>query len=301
MPNLSYSVIEAPQAAPPRVSLLASAQEISDSSRWQAGLAFEPIGCGNQGGFNLLCPTSETSSQFSTKSVELAEGIDVQEYEPYVLWFSDSCSSATFMSRDFVGRALARYQVSESAYMASEFWSGQVAQAAGSPNFYLQNGDANDAGLGVAWPAAKALGRLQYAVGMVQGFYGRYMIHAPRDIASFWLELGLIRREGVLLLDAFDNIVVADGGYSGNGPNGEQRSATSGWVYATDPVQVRRDGQVRLLPDRDEVMGGAALDRSNNFIEWRVERLVAAYPAGCLHASIEVDLCEIDCPEIDAS
>jgi hypothetical protein len=300
MPNLSYSVIEAPQVAPPRVSLLASAQEISDGVRWQAGLAFEPIGCGPQGGYNIPCPTSETFTAFRTKSGDPAD-VDVQEYEPYVLWFSDFCSSATFMSRDFAGRAIARYQVNESGFMASEFWSGQVAVAAGSPNFFLQNGDAFDAGLGAAWPLAKALGRLQYSVGREQGFYGRYMIHAPRDIASAWLELGLIRREGVLLLDAFDNIVVADAGYSGDGPEGEPRSVDTAWVYATDPVQVRRDGQIRLLPDREEAMGGAALNRNNNLIEWRAERLVAAYTAGCLHTSIEVDLCGSDCPDIIVS
>ena len=66
-------------------------------------------------------------------------------------------------------------------------------------------------------------------------------------------------------------------------------------------MQVRRDGQIRLLPNREEVMGGAAMNRDTNLIEWRAERLVAAYPAGCLHASIEVDFCLTECPEIPAS
>jgi len=303
MPNLSYSVIDAPQVAPPRVSLLASAQEVSDSTRWQSGFTFEPVGCGPQGGYNVLCSTSETSSQLSEKNLAPSETLAgaVQEYEPYVLWFADACSTATFMSRDFSGRAIARYQANESAFMAFEFWEGSVASSAGFPNFYLTNGDASDAGNGAAWPIAQSLGKLQHEVGIQESFFGRYMIHAPRDIASAWYALGLIRKEGAVLLDAYDNIVVADGGYSGAGPQGEARTATTAWVYATDPVQIRRDGQIKLLPDRDEAMGGAALNRDVNLIEWRVERLVAAYPAGCLHASIEVDLCLTDCPEISAS
>jgi hypothetical protein len=304
MPNLSYSVIDAPQVAPPRVSLLASAQEITDNARWQAGLTFEPVGCGPVGGVNVLCPTDETLSAYSSKIIggesesEVPAPGGVQEYEPYVLWFADSCSTATFMSRDFVGRALARYQANESAFMAFEFSTGNLAVANGLPNFYLQNTEAFDAGFGVAWPVARALGQLQYQIGMGLGFFGRYMIHAPRDVASMWLEFGLIRREGALLLDAYDNIVVADAGYPGGSPEGNPRTTHTAWVYATDPVQVRRDGQVRLLPERDEVMGGAALNRDTNLIEWRVERLVAAYPAGCLHAAIEVDLCETECPDI---
>lgn len=305
MPNLSYSVIDAPQVAPPRVSLLASAQIVDDNSRWQAGLTFEPVGCGPQGGWHVLCPTDETPTDYRVKSSSSSsEGPvvgGVQEYEPYALWFSDSCSTATFMSRDFVGRALARYQANESAFMAFEFAMGQVATAAGSPNFFLSNGDAVDVGGGSAWPAMQALGRLQEQVGQFNGFFGRYMIHAPRDVASAWFAYGLIRREGNLLLDAYDNIVVADAGYTGAGPEGEARTSTTAWVYATDPVQVRLDGQVTLLPNRDEVMGGAALDRDTNFIEWRVERLVAAYPAGCLHTAIQVDLCADSCDEISVS
>jgi hypothetical protein len=302
MPDLSYTVVEAPQVAPPRVSLLASAQEVNDNARWLSGITFEPVGCGQVGGFAPLCTDSETPSFLASKptsSSEFPQEPSIVEYEPYGLWFADVCSTATFQSRNFVERAMARYMANESGYMAYEFWAGSVASALGLPNFYLQNGDATDVGLGSAWPVFQALGRLQVEVGVIGGYYGRYMIHAPRDVVSLWYAAGLIRREGTVLLDAFDNIVVADAGYTGGGPAGEMRSPTTAWIYATDPVQVRRENQVRLLPDRDEVMGGAALNRDTNLIEWRVERMVAAYPAGCLHLSVEVDLCDTECPSID--
>lgn len=301
MPNNSFSVIEPPRQTPPRVSLLASAEEVNDNTRWQAGITFEPVGCGFSGGQFVGCADSETPSSLTVKSVGGEGGapsVPVVEYEPYTLWASDQCSPATFQSRDFVDRATARYLATESAFMANEFWDGNVAQGASFPNFYLANGDATDVGSGDVFPVEIGLPVLQNAVGMSGFYFGRYMIHAPRDVASAWYKAGLVRREGALLLDAFDNIVVADGGYPGSGPNGESRTATTAWVYATDPVQVRRDGQIRLLPSREETMGGSALDRDTNLVEWRVERLVAAYTANCLHLAVQVDLCETDCPSL---
>lgn len=302
MPNNSFTVIEPPRQTPPRVSLLASAEEVSDNTRWQAGITFEPVGCGFSGGLFVGCADSGTSSAYTEKVVSgEADGasVPVVEYEPYTVWASDKCSAATFQSRDFVDRATARYLATESAFMANEFWEGNVADDASFPNFYLSNGDATDVGNGGLFPVEVGLPVLQNAVGSTGGYFGRYMIHAPRDVASVWYKCGLVRREGALLLDAYDNIVVADGGYSGVGPNGEARTDTSAWIYATDPVQVRRDGQIRLLPSQDEAMGGAALDRDTNLIEWRVERLVAAYTANCLHLAVQVDLCETDCPVPD--
>ena len=297
MPNNSFAVVEPPVAAPPRVSLLASAQEISDGTRWQAGITFEPVGCGQYGGFHVPCnPGGETPESLTVKSAEVPS-VAIVEYEPYTVWHADACSTATFQSRDFSGRALARYVANESAYMAQELWDGAVATGAGYPNFYLANGDSDDVGNGVAFTADLALARLQDAAFSSGGYAGRVMVHAPRDIASLWYRNGIVRREGALLVDAFDNIVVADGGYSGTGPEGQTRTDSAAWIYATDMVQVRRDGQVKLLPSTEEVMAGAAMDRDVNFVEWRVERLVAAYPAGCLHLAIEVDLCANECPE----
>jgi hypothetical protein len=296
MPNNSFTVVTPPKQTPPRVSLLASAEEVNDNTRWQAGLTFEPIGCGSAGGFFVGCADPSTPSLYTTKDTSEATEVEIVEFEPYTIWESDVCSPATFQSRDFVDRATARYLASESALMAREFWAGSVASAASLPNFFLANGDATDVGAGSALPVNIGLQVLQNAVGSVGSYFGRHMIHAPRDVVSAWYEAGLVRREGVLILDAFDNIVVADGGYPGTGPNGESRTLSSAWIYATDPVQVRRDGQIRLLPSREETMGGAALNRDTNLIEWRVERLVAAYPAGCLHLTLEVDLCETDCP-----
>jgi len=290
MPNNSFAVVEAPTVAPPRTGLLASAQEASDG-RWQAGVTFEPIGCGGVRGAHVACASEELPSILSNKSMEDSTGL--VEYEPYTLWAGDLCSPATFQSRDFVGRATARYLAAESALMARELWTGEVTTAAGTDNFYLANGDATDLGVASIEQALPWIHQQVNAgvdiLGGGLGWYGRYMIHAPQHIASLWFANGDIRREGSLFLDAFDNIVVADAGYPfsfAEFAGGESFGAT---IYVTDPVVVRRDSSLRVLPDPNDYR--AALTRDDNLVEWRVERMVAAYTGECLHASLVVSPC----------
>lgn len=287
MPDLSYTVVTPPAIQPPRVSLLASAEEVTDGARWTAGLTFEPYGCGYNGGKMPVCVTDDT--EYDDKS--FASEHRVVEVEPFVAWYGDSCSTATFRSRDFADRASRAFLAAESALIAHELWTGEITSSEGYPNPYLTDGGATDLGSGV--PAGIALALLQQA--LADAIPGRGMIHATRDVAGLWYEAGGIRREGALLLDAFDNIIVADAGYPGTGPNGEARDVTNAYAYATDLVQVRRDGQVRLLPGADDY--AAAMDRDTNLIEWRAERIVTAYWSGCAHIGIGVDLCAVECPE----
>lgn len=292
MPDNSFTVVESPRVAPPRTGLIASAVEVTDGARWQAGVTFEPVGCGAVRGAHLACNT--VTEAYTDKVIEADS--NVVTYDPYTLWAGDSCSAATFRSRDFVDRAVARYTAAESALMARELWAGEIAQDGGLPNFYLANGNATY--LGDGFPVGVGLAWLQQNIGLADTsgggaeFYGRAMIHAPQYVVSAWYEAGSIRREGNLFLDAFDNIVVGDSGY----PVEEIAETSSVMIYATDIVQVRRDGQIRVLPDAGDY--SAAVDRDTNLVEWRAERIVAAYTSECLHLAIGVDPCATDCESI---
>jgi len=288
--ELAYTVVDAPRVAPPRISLLASAQEVNDGARWQAGIGFDAFACGTQGGthFDATCVEDEAEAQ--VKNIEPESRLVT--YMPYAAYYGDRCSSATFLSRDFNDRAAMAYVDAESAIMANELWTGATAAAAGFDNAFLASADADV--VGGVWPAANGLAILQNELAAATPARG--MIHASRDVASIWYQLGIIRREGAFLLDAFDNIVVADTGYPGTGPTGQSRTLTSSWIYATDVVQVRRENQIRVLPDSGDY--AAAMDRETNLIEWRAERLVAAYWSGCAHIAIAVDVCETECPVV---
>lgn len=291
MPDLSFAVVEPPRVAPPRVSLLASAEEVVDGERWQTGVGFEPLACGALGGVHVNgCEATETvPSVYAEKTIE--DEHRLVTFTPYTAYYGDRCSAALFQSRDFPGLASGAYGVAESAIMARELWAGDAAVAAGLDNAYFGDGGADV--VAGTWPVLNGLARLQQE--LADTIPGRGMIHTTKDVASLWFTAGLVRREGAVLLDAFDNVVVADSGYPGTGPNGEPRTETTAYVFATDMVQVRRDGQVRVLPGRDEL--GAALDRDTNTVEWRAERIVAAYWSKCAHIAIEVDVCAVECPE----
>lgn len=289
MADLSYITVETPRSTPPTHGLLASATEVSDSSRWIAGITFDAMGCVDYGGTHFFCPPEGEEGFPVADAKDSFPSSWVVEYSPYVAYAGDKCSPATFRSRDFVGRATAAYELAESAIMATELWEGNVASAAGLPNAYFADGNA-DVIVGTHSPAF-GLAALQRALG--EALPGRGMIHAPRDIASLWYLLGLIRKEGPMLLDAFDNIVVADTGYTGIGPAGEARTDTTAFVYATDPIEIRRDPQITVLPDPGDF--ASAMDRDVNLVEWRAERIVAAYWKGCAQIAVEIDVCETDC------
>jgi len=286
MPDLSYTVVDPPAVQPPRVSLLASAEEVTDGARWTAGLTFEPFGCGYNGGVFPACVSED--AEYDDKDFESEHR--VVEVEPYVAWYGDSCSAATFRSRNFADRASRMFLAAESAIMARELWAGDIASSEGHPTPFL--GDGNATTVAVGYGPSMSLVMLQQA--LAEAVPSRGMIHAARDLASLWYESGLVRREGALLLDAFDNIVVADAGYPGTGPEGEGRTLTTSYAYATDLVQVRRDGQVRLLPGDGDF--AAAMNRDTNLIEWRAERMVAAYWSGCAQLVVGVDHCAVECP-----
>jgi hypothetical protein len=286
--DLSYITVEGPRSTPPRHSLVASAEEVTDNDRWIAGIAFDAMGCVDYGGAQFYCPPASEETPEQDAKDEFPDSW-VIEYQPYTLYAGDRCSPATFRSRDFVGRATAAYEIAESAGMAKELWEGNVAQVAGLPNAYLASPDADL----ISGVFAPSYGLVALQRELAEVLPGRAMIHAPRDIASLWYQAGIIRKEGPLLLDAFDNLIVADNGYSGSGPNGDARTDTTAFVYATDPVQIRRDSRISILPNPDDY--AAAMQRNTNLIEWRAERIVAAYWKGCAHLAIEIDLCETEC------
>jgi hypothetical protein len=84
-----------------------------------------------------------------------------------------------------------------------------------------------------------------------------------------------------------------DDGYDGSDPDGNvDATGETAWAYATGIVPVWT-GAIRTIPDEGDL--AAALDRSLNTIEWRVERPTLAMFDGCVHAGVNVDLCSTCC------
>lgn len=300
----AFVPIGAPPSSPPRQGLLAvvggEGSEPALPERWEGGFAFEPERCGPPDVPTWGdCPEAggvDPRDDPGTK--DTGAGSPVVQYRPYTAWVGDKCSVLGRQGRDPVARARRLYTASESRIMEAELWSGTEAQLRAYPNNYLRNAASPNfenltPGIGEASPGAYALGELQAAI--AAGQTGRGMIHATWPVVNLWFFLGALRREGALILDVFDNLIVAGTGYDGSAPDGspvplDTTGATS-WAYATGIVQTKRHQQTKVVPDTLN----EAITIDVNDEEWRVERLVAAWWDGCVHAAINVDLCNTCC------
>lgn len=279
------------QTAPPRVGLVASAPDVTGDlpDKWVNGLAWTPEACLPEAD-NLWweCAIGEGQEQSGEKTIDPPPAII--EYRPFIAWVGEKCSTLGMASLDLQSRARRKYLASESRILERELWTGAAAQAAGFPNAYLTN-TATDEYLG-EYGLAYALATLQEY--LADSINERGMIHASVRTASLWYAAGAIRKEANLLLDPFDNIIVAGQGYDGSGPGGEAPPASGDqhFAYATPIVQIARDTVIRTLPANL----ADAVVRSENTVQYRVERVLAAFfDVGCAHGSVSVNLCSPCC------
>lgn len=205
---------------------------------------------------------------------------------PYVVEVMDTCSAFGWEARDFVGRASRWLENAKYAAIENEFWTGALAQAKGYPNDYLNNATTNtDLTPGTPPSVARGLQILQDALQQC-GFGGQGMIHAQAQTVGNLLN---VRRQGNLMLDLFDNIVIPGSGYPGTGPGGVAPGTGYAYIYATDLVMTR-DSDVFVFPDTL----AEAFDRgeagSPNTITFRAEKFAAAYFDGACHFSCKVAL-----------
>lgn len=291
--------LAAPARRPPRRSLLATARLLgavvegptdADGARWGAGLAYEPEVC-SSGGVVDPCGTD-------AKAIE--DPPPLVEVEPFGVWAGYRCSTFGHAAQDYEGRARRALAACESAHVAAELWRGDEARANGWPNAFLASLD-SDVVASAADPI-EALACLDEAIAGC-GCGTRGMIHATAQVATWWFRFNLVRIDGGLVLtNAYDTVVVIDGGYDGSGPPGAPGGAPtpaangSIWAYASDPVTVYLD-DVTVTPAND-VERAASIDHSVNTVEVRAERLAAvSFDRCCLFAAeMDLSLCTVGGP-----
>jgi hypothetical protein len=271
------------QRPAPVGSLVISADTSDDGVPWTDGIPgveFRPSTCDdNSSGVVDPCESAE-------KLVDDNEAIRIER--AFGVWVGEKCSAIGATYDDIAARARARLAVCESKLIAAEFWDGALEAAAGWDNLVLTDA-ANSDTLGRGMTLADGLACLEQHLGDC-GCGAQGMIHATRQIATLWAATELIARTPVGTLETkLGTVVVADAGYSGNGPGGEAAADGAIWAYATDFVKVRRSEIVVVPGD-----AAGALDRDVNLFEVRAERLALVQFSGCCHAavSLDVNLCE---------
>lgn len=250
------------------------------------GLIGSGIGTNSFTDTGSATPGAAVPSSNTTGGPGIYVNLPIVEHVPTLAVVEDRCSTWGFSERDFKGRATTLLENATSTALAFEFWAGIQAQKEGYPNDYLTNpATCVDITPGTTPSINRGVQILEDALAS-NGFGGKGMIHVQPQTTPDSL---IVRREGPLLLTQRDNIVVADTGYTGWGPNNVVPAAGTAYIYATDLVSVRIDS-IRVIPDSFE----EALDRGNNgepnTITFRAERFVAATFDGSAHFACKVAL-----------
>jgi hypothetical protein len=261
---MAKQAVPAIPATPPRYSLLVAAAVVDDAaSRWEVGgITWAPEACSGGGVADVTC-----FGNTAALSVPANEGN--VEADPFLVWAGDKCSTIGFEARDYEGRARRLLEATQSARVAHEFWTGDLAASASLDNTPLADATSDTVTTGEV--SVRNDGR-------------RGMIHVTPQVLTHAYSWDLITPQGQLWTTALGTIVVADAGYPGTGPNGESAADTQ-WAYATSMAQVRLS-QIVVTPETFN----EAVDRSVNTVEYRVGRLALVQWDQCCHFAAEVDI-----------
>lgn len=212
---------------------------------------------------------------------------------PYVIVNEDWCSTWGWSERDYKGRALRLLENAKYAAVEKEFWGGAFAQSKSYPNPYLAQssttnamGQTVDLTPGTVPSVARGQQILQDALQQC-GLGGQGMIHVQAQTAPDMLS---VRRNGNLLLDIFDNIVVPGVGYPGTAAAGGGAAAGTAVMFATDLVAVRVEEDISVFPDSFAEAVDRGQNGQPNKVSFRAERFAAAYFDAACHFACRVTL-----------
>ena len=279
MGNGPRQVVPGQPAAAPRVGLLTSAgQPATGDGRWQGGILIDP-------------ETGAVSYRVEACTIDNAEARAVAarggtvSWDTYEVGTGIRCSTFGVHGRDWRAQATRALEPAAERQIGEELWTGALAIAGGLPNGYLAAPGSEPLG---AHEPLDALGELEeYLAGCGTGQRG--MIHATRAVITRWVADNLVRREGAVLLTAFDTVVVGSTGYPGTGPRAVEDEeltapAQGVWAYATGMVDVRR-GPPLIVGDP-----AATINPDTNDVVVRAEQTALASWDLVCHAAAEITL-----------
>lgn len=232
-----------------------------DDEHVQSGVIWEPSVCGVAGSFPVGC---EETAGWPLPTVD---GIPTVEAAPFGVSAGQECKIVGTPPARLRELARARLRYTEQHAVEHAYWTGDVFTGdVVSP--HLAAGADVEVLSAVAVKPAVAIGLLEEALGKMTGAIG--VIHAPR-VAFGVLKSYVSESRGVMRTELGTKVAFGTG-YSGDGPDGEARSASLDkvWLYATGPVQVVRGAVIDLPNDPRE-----ALDRETNVAKVQAVRIVS--------------------------
>ena len=288
--------VAAPPVTAPRFGLLASAARPDmPFDQWRNGITFRPsLMLGNivepavgtaesrNGYFWWVFDDAGDGGDPVTKDAGFRPNWNT--WRPYGIIEAQQGTALLLDDDQYLANARQLLATNQSRKMEKELWTGNIATFTGTENAYLTQlfglSDLGSGGPVAAWSALQGY--------IADNQWGRGMIHVAPKLIAYLENAYLLRREGNLILDSLDNIVVSGNGYPGTGPDNTPADPGTTWAYATPIVQV--------VEDTIDVVPGSlseALIRGTNQVQYRAERMVMAWwDNQANHAGVEVTLCD---------
>lgn len=268
-------IVSLPQVAPPRFSLVQSAEVVNHpTDRFAGGVTWTPEPFVSEGGGTLGLWQVDASNSPVTYYARNAPASG----QPFGIWASEKSSSFGLDYAELQSRVQRKLMVGESGALEYALWNDPLAI---NPDLTLASASATTVGSSAGNAVMDAFGHLDAAIAQT---WGRGMIHCRPLMLALGVSSTVLRQEGSVWLTPMGNIVVPGAAYSGTGPNAEAVTNTSEWMYATSPVQVHR-GPVFLTPDNVR----EATNKSDNTITVHAMRFGLAvwdYTAGHFAAKV---------------
>jgi hypothetical protein len=283
MATLPKAPVQAPRRFPPSLTLIGASRTLlgdqdldGNVPRWEGGgVEFASLPC--RPGFEPFPADCEQKDLSELLSPEIGDADSI------ILWTGERCSSASATEADLDRQVRDLLDVDRHRQLERHFWDTFLA---------VEDGPTNLSPDPASSPLAYALAALQEALASgtvaAPGGCGRGMIHSTVTVASLWFGANLLRREGGLLLDVFDNVIVPGVGYTGSSPTDPPEVDATGetsWAYATGPVDTRL-GQVRV---------NTHVDPNDNDVIAIAQQGAIAYADPCCRYGINVNVCDTAC------
>ena len=194
-------------------------------------------------------------------------------FGPFTAYLGITCTTAVAKRPDFADRARLALQAREAYAVSLELAFG----TANPTDPHLTDANVHILAGGAAVRADVGLSYLEDAIGATAQ---AGMIHATPAVATAWNGQSGYSVEdvgGTLYTTANKTPVAISYAYYGATPSGGTPAAAGeSWVYATGPVQVRRQSNIQIIAPTL----AQSMDRSDNVVTYRAERgFVVSYDA----------------------
>lgn len=257
----------------PRTGLLSAVPTVvpADMHVFADGAAWAPIGVPAAGSTVVVCG--------STADRAAPTNPDARAAGPLVAWSAYACATIGVPDDERDARASARLEAGLSAAIAGEWASGTVgAGVSGSPLTLAENADMVTLTAGTVAAGFRAVdGVLTRRLGNVGG-----LIAVVPEVLDVIRSSNLVDRAGDQWVSPNGNLVVADGGFTGDVLTSAATASTS-WIHGVDIPTI-------LLGSAFTVSDAAStVDRgTNDRTVWAARPFIIEWDA-TVHVAVEVD------------